>query len=314
MEQPSNGIRLSAAVITLNEQHNLPGLLERLGWVDEVVVVDGGSSDQTLALARGYGARVWQHRFDDYARQRNRALNKCRGEWVLSVDADERPTEAMREEIARRIAEPAGCVAFRVPIRSTILGRRFRYSGTQDDRPIRLFRRDGVRWEGEVHEVPVVRGAVGELRNGLEHHTLPNMEALLVKLNRYTTLEALARVRAASPWRVHDLFWQPARETLRRLIWKRGILDGPRGWLFCGLSGLYALVAHLKHGEMLRGESSCASPRVPEAEAGQTGPANPASESDAMTVGRREAEERFGVLRKVHAPRAQRGSPARTAL
>jgi glycosyltransferase involved in cell wall biosynthesis len=289
MSGTSTRIRLSAAIIALNEQDNLPGLLDRLDWVDEIVLIDGGSSDETLSVARRFTDRVWQHPFDNFARQRNRALDRCRGQWVISIDADERPSAAMRAEIDRRLEAPDGCVAFRVPIHSTILGQPFRYSGTQDDRPIRLFRREGVRWVGAVHEVPAVKGLVGELCNGLEHCTLPDLEALITKLNRYTTLEAQQRFRAGSPWRSWNLIWQPAREVARRLIWKKGILDGPRGWLFCALTGFSSLMVHLKHGEMLRearqkrsgGTAIDRVVRVGELRKKGPGPAVPALQGDA---------------------------------
>src|SRR5262249_16906619 len=142
---------ITAAIITLNEQRHLPALLARLDWVSEIVVVDGGSSDDTLAIARRHGCRVIEHPFDTFAQQRNRAADLARCDWILSIDADERPTPAIIREIQWRITRGTslsetrgrfsarrrraeGPVAFRVPIRSRIFGRPFRFSGTQDDR------------------------------------------------------------------------------------------------------------------------------------------------------------------------------------
>ena len=227
---------ISAVLITLNEERNLPGLLARLDWVDEIVVVDGGSRDDTFRIARRHGCHVVTRCFDSFARQRNFALQLAAGQWILSIDADERPTPQLAEEIRRRIAQ-SRYSAFRLPIRSTIFGRPLRYCGTQDDCPIRLFRRAHAQWSGDVHEVLRVNGRIGRLRHWLQHTTLPHRAAFLAKMRHYTNLEAAARVAAGC----RGAWWQrwlaPPREVFRRLIWKQGLLDGPAGWAFCLLSG-----------------------------------------------------------------------------
>lgn len=237
---------IAAAIIALNEQANLARLLPRLDWVDEIVVVDGGSRDSTAQIARQHGCRVALRPFDTFARQRNYALDLVRADWVLSIDADERPTPRLVAEI-RAATAPATAAAFRVPIRSRIFRRPVRRSGTQDDRPIRLFRRALARWTGEVHEVLQVDGRTGRLRAWLEHDTLPDLRSFLVKMDRYTTLEAQARVLAGRAPRRGDRWLAPPREIFRRLLWKQGLLDGPAGWAFCALSGLSEWVLAEKH-------------------------------------------------------------------
>jgi glycosyltransferase involved in cell wall biosynthesis len=228
---------VSAAIIALDEERHLPALLPRLAWTDEIVVVDGGSHDATVNIAREFGCRVEVRQFDNFARQRNRALELASGDWVLSIDADERPVAGFAAEVRRRLSHsPAR--AFRVPIRSAIFGRRFRFSGTQDDCPVRLFRRGSACWTGHVHEVLRSTGPIGRLEHWLEHETLPDLAAFLIKMNRYTTLAAQARTTAGRRPRWDDLWLAPPREALRRLIWKHGWLDGPEGWAFCLLSGL----------------------------------------------------------------------------
>lgn len=237
---------ISAAIIALNEAANLPGLLDALHWADEIVVVDGGSRDDTFRIARRAGCHVVTRTFDSFARQRNYAASLAAGDWILSIDADERPSAALAGEIRSRTA---GCreSAFRVPIRSRIFGRKCRYSGTQDDRPIRLWRRDAGRWTGDVHEVFQVDGPVGQLHASLEHETLPDLHAFLAKMHRYTALEARARVDAGRPPRPVDQWWRPPREVFRRLVWKLGLLDGPAGWRFCLLSGVSEWLLARRH-------------------------------------------------------------------
>src|SRR6185437_155420 len=117
-----------------------------------------------------------QRPFDNFARQQNYALSLARGDWVLSLDADERPTPEMIAEIGGRVRQ-ARCDAFRVRVRSSIFGRLMRFSGTQDDRQVRLVRRGRARWQGDVHETLEVAGAVGQLRSWLDHDPLPNLAA-----------------------------------------------------------------------------------------------------------------------------------------
>jgi glycosyltransferase involved in cell wall biosynthesis len=242
---------LSAALIALDEERRLPALLPLLSFADEIVVVDGGSRDATSQIAAAHGCRVIVHPFDQFAAQRNRAIDAARGEWVLSIDADERPTAPLVKEI-RGLISQSRHAAYRVPIRSRIFGKSFRYSGTQDDVPVRLFRRDKARWRGDVHEVLAVEGPVGRLRGHLEHDTLPDLASFLQKMHRYTSIEARRRVESGLRPRWSERYVHPLWEVARRLIAKWGILDGPRGIAFCALSGLSQWVLADKHAQMWR--------------------------------------------------------------
>jgi glycosyltransferase involved in cell wall biosynthesis len=245
----SRPLTITAAIIAQNEQGNLAGLLPRLDWVDEIVLVDGGSHDGTASLARAHGCRVLERRFDTFARQRNYALQHSQSDWVLSIDADECPTPQLAAEIRRRIGDDR-YAAYRVPIRSTIFGYRVRYSGTQDDRPVRLVRRGAARWTGDVHEVLRVAGRTSQLENWLEHRTMPDLASFLAKVDRYTRLEAVARVAAGRRPRPGTRWIAPLREVFRRLAWKHGILDGPAGWAFCILSGYSEWVLAQRHRQL----------------------------------------------------------------
>lgn len=240
---------LSAVMIVRNEEANLRELVRYWPDFDEVILVDGGSSDRSVDVCRRAGVTVFQRPFDNFAAQRNFAIAQATGQWLLSFDADERPTPAMMQEVGQQIAE--GCAdAYRVPIRSTIFGRPFRFSGTQNDRPVRLFRRGSACWLGDVHEVLSVRGRTARLRHGLDHHTLPDLSAFLAKMHRYTELEAVARVAVGRAPKRHATWTAPLVEFFRRLIWKHGWLDGPHGWAFCALSGLSAHVLAARHREL----------------------------------------------------------------
>lgn len=243
---------ITAAIIALDEERNLAELLPLLEWTDEIVVVDGGSRDATAEVAEGHGCDVIRHRFDTFAAQRNRALNLARADWVLSIDADERPTPALVAEIQEQTARTRHD-GFRVPIRSSIFGRRLRYCGTQDDSPVRLVRRKKGRWQGDVHEVMHVSGTVGRLENWLVHRSTPNLDVYLKKMRCYTLLEAQRRVAAGQSPTWYAPWLDPPREVLRRLVGKLGVLDGPAGWAFCLLSGLSQWVLARRHRELWQG-------------------------------------------------------------
>lgn len=237
---------ITVAIIALDEERHLGELLPRLAWADEVVVVDGGSCDRSTEVARRHGANVIQRRFDRFAEQRNAALDAARCDWIFFIDADERPTPRLVAEVRERIADD-DAVGYRVPIRSRIFGRSFRFSGTQNDIPLRLMRRDSGRWGGAVHERFAISGGVGRIAAHLEHFTLPNVAAFRRKMERYTTLEAEARVARGEAPRRRDAWLRPALEVFRRLVWKQGWLDGPEGWKFCLLSGLSERTLARKH-------------------------------------------------------------------
>lgn len=245
---------LSVLVLARDEAHNLPACLAALGWADErVVVVDPASQDETEAVARSLADRVLVRPFDTFASQRNAALDLASGAWVLAVDADERASPGLAEEVRRLLADPSPRFAgYRVPIRSEILGRPFGFSGTQNDRPVRLFRRDAGRWVGAVHETVALRGSLGTLEHELRHRTIPDMRTFLRKLDAYTTLEALDLLRSGRPSRRGDLTIRPAWTFARLYLGKQGFRDGPEGFVFCALSAVSVAVRGWKVRELAR--------------------------------------------------------------
>jgi glycosyltransferase involved in cell wall biosynthesis len=246
--------RLSALIVARDEAENLPGCLESLSWADEsVVVVDAASLDRTERIARAMASKVIVREFDDFAHQRNAGLAIASGDWVFAVDADERATPELAAEIRDRISDPgSGHSGFRVPIRSVVLGRPFRFSGTQHDLPLRLFRRGRGRWVGTVHETVDLRGSAGQLEGHLTHRTIPDMHTFLRKIDHYTTLEAIKFHREGRPFRPVDLTLRPLWTFAKLYLGKQGFRDGLEGLAFCALSGLSVAVRHWKHRELIR--------------------------------------------------------------
>ena len=254
LDRDDGGPSLSALVIARDAAGDLPACLDALGWADEVVVVvDPASLDATEAIARGLADVVAVRPFDDFASQRNAALGLASGDWAFAVDADERATPALAAEIRAAIANPRSNIAgYRVPILSEVLGRSFRYSGTQQDLPLRLFRRDFGRWTGEVHETVLLDGPAGRLREPLRHRTIPDMRTFLQKIDKYTTLEAIRLHRLGHRPRPLDSSIRPLWTFAKLYVGKRGFLDGPEGFAFCSLSAVSAAVRQWKLKELCK--------------------------------------------------------------
>ncbi len=244
--------RLSVLVVAKNEAKNLADCLASARWADQrVVIVDAASRDATGEIARREADVVQVREFDDFARQRNAALAMATGDWVLSIDADERVSSALAAEIRQVISDPAARYrGYRVPIASVILGRRFGFSGTQHDHPVRLFRRDSGRWSGLVHETVELDGPAATLRNALGHHTLESAQVFLNKLNHYTTLEAQGLAVSSRQFRASDLALVPLWTFFKLYVVKQGFRDGLEGFMFCALSGVSVAVRAWKHREL----------------------------------------------------------------
>jgi len=243
---------LTVLIAARNEEKNLPGCLESVGFADErVVVVDARSGDRTLEIAQDLADVVFTRSFDSFAGQRNAALERASGDWILSIDADERVTPELAEEIGGRVLDARSAdVGFRIPIRSEILGRPFGHSGTQMDLPLRLFRRGRGRWEGRVHETVAIEGPVGRMVHPLEHRTLPDVRVFLNKIEHYTSLEARDLYQAGSRYRTSDLTLGPLLTFLRLYIYRQGFRDGVEGLMFCALSGVSVAVRTWKLREL----------------------------------------------------------------
>lgn len=235
---------LSVVVITRNEERNLPRLLASVRALDaEVLVVDSGSTDATVALARAAGARVLRRAWTGYGDQRLFATRRAAHDWILSLDADERLTPelaaAVQAELARPEAERAA--AYRIHFRHTALGRPVRFGAMWHDRRVRLFDRRRAGWDGAaVHERVVVRGAVATLAGRCDHEGFRDAAQAREKLARYARLKAEARFERGARFHAWQLLRWPAG-FLRRYLLDLGFLDGAAGFALARLYAAYDL-------------------------------------------------------------------------
>jgi glycosyltransferase involved in cell wall biosynthesis len=246
----SEAVKLAAVVLTSNEARHIGDCLDSLAWADERVVIDDLSTDATAEIAVGRGARLVKHRLEDFAAQRNTALDVVDASWVLFVDADERCTSELAEEV-RRVIGYGGSqarVGWWISRHNYMIGHRMRGGGWYPDHQLRLLRRDRARYDpGQpVHEVVLLDGEAGYLENPLIHYNYESVGQFRQKMGRYTAYEAQilhergVRVR---PWTYVTM---PLREFWRRFVTLRGYRDHVYGLLFCGLMAWYTLQTYLR--------------------------------------------------------------------
>ncbi|MBV8839827.1 MAG: glycosyltransferase family 2 protein [Alphaproteobacteria bacterium] len=223
--------RLSAIIITKNEAANIGECLECLKFCDERIVVDSGSNDGTLLIAREKGARVSAHSWKGYGAQKNFALSLAQGEWVLSIDADERVTPELAQAIQAAIASGAAD-GYEIPRQSTFCGRIMRHSGWFPDRVLRLFRRQKGRFSDDlVHERVILDGKLARLKEPLLHYPVARLEDAIRRMDSYSTLGA---ERIAASGRKVSFFSGIAHGAFtffRIYVLRLGFLDGAEGFL-----------------------------------------------------------------------------------
>jgi glycosyltransferase involved in cell wall biosynthesis len=248
---------LSAAIVVLNEEERLRACLESVVWADEIVVVDAGSSDKTMAIAREFTDRAIFRAWDGYGAQKNFALGQCHGDWVFSIDADERVSDALREEIRATLRGNGREVGFHVPRQNVFQGRWVRHGGLYPDWQIRLFRRGrGAFVERAVHESVRVDGPTGRLDAPLVHESYRSIGDAVARLNRYSDLAATELARTGRGGSLNDLLVRPAWRFLSMYLLRAGFLDGWRGLVLAALHAHYVFLRAAKVRERRAGKGT----------------------------------------------------------
>lgn len=242
--------QLSGVVICCNEEEKVAACLESLAEVcDEIVVLDSGSTDGTLAICRGYTKRVTVEPWRGYRDQKQRATDLASGDWILSLDADERLSPELVAEVrAWKGQDPGACDGYRIPRVTFFLGNWIRHSTWYPDRQLRLFRRGSGRWVGgRVHErFDVSSGRVGELRNEIQHLTYAGIDEYLDQLKRFSALAAEDQYERGRRARIHHLLLHPVVAFWRNYLWRLGFLDGLPGLAVAWLSAVSTVFKYLK--------------------------------------------------------------------
>lgn len=241
---------LTSVVLTRNEEKNIVGCLESIKWSNEIIVIDDNSEDRTVENAQKFGANVFKHSLDDdFSRQRNFGLSKAKGNWLLFVDADERVSDELKNEIidlttqSDRIRQ---LNAYFIKRTDFMWGKELKHGETGNIKLLRLAKKGCGKWKGKVHEKWLVRGKVGQLKNPLYHYPHQSMTEFLKKISYYTDL----RVKELCEKKVKAQWWSiilyPKAKFIVNYFIKRGFLDG--------ISGLIHALMMSFHSFLVRGK------------------------------------------------------------
>jgi glycosyltransferase involved in cell wall biosynthesis len=246
---------LSVATVTLNEEANLGRTLASVRWADEIVVVDSGSTDRTCDIAREYGARVIVEPWRGYTAQKNYALELCKKDWILSLDADEEVSPELADEIRGVLSGPRSLDGYSMPRKNLFLGRWMRHGGFYPDPKLRLFRRGIAFSTGrDPHDRFEMKESnrVGELKGALIHHTYPTLTLYLEHMNRYSSVWNRVPGVVPQEFSVNAIVLRPLATFIYNYFFRLGFLDGREGLLLHMYHAGYVSWKYAKGWEMGR--------------------------------------------------------------
>lgn len=229
----SSPVRLSAVVITRNNEATIRRCAESLEFAEEIIVLDSGSTDETMEICKALGAQVHEtSEWPGYGPQKNRALGFATGEWVIAIDSDEWITPALRAEIERTIALADAKEAYAIPRRSSFCGRFMKHSGWWPDYVVRLFRREAGRYSDDrTHERLLVNGATGRLKEPIMHEAIDDLDQMLLKMNAYSSSSAQSRYEQGRRATLGTAVLHGAWTFFRTYVLRLGFLDGREGFM-----------------------------------------------------------------------------------
>lgn len=231
--------KITALILTRDEQEMIEDCLKKLDFVDEIIVMDQNSKDRTVKIASKYTGKIIKSKSDDFAKNRNALATYATGDWLLYIDADERLSPELESEIKSKIEEKK-YFAYYIPRKNFILGKFLKHGGWWPDYVPRLIKRDKlIKWQGKVHESPKVDGQFGYLENSIDHLTARSLEKMLDKSIRWAKVEAELYYHDTNPnVTIPKVIIASLREFISRYIFKLGFLDGRVGFI----AAMYQLV------------------------------------------------------------------------
>jgi glycosyltransferase involved in cell wall biosynthesis len=243
--------KVSVTVITKNEAADLAAALESVQWADEIIVVDSRSSDDTVAIARRFTDRVVVRDWEGYAAQKNIAAALAKHDWILSLDADERVSLALAQDIRRALSDPPGHRGYRMPRVTWHLGRWIRSTDWYPDAQLRLYDRTAARWTGAyVHESVIVDGTIGALTGELLHFAYRDIADHLETIDRYTTLAARQMYDSGRRAGLLRMVGHPPLAFLRNYVARGGFRDGTVGFIVSAMNAYYVFLKFAKLWEL----------------------------------------------------------------
>lgn len=240
-------MKLSVTIIAFNEEKDLSRAITSVrGLADEVVVVvDSKTIDKTKEVAEHLGARTFVREFDTFANQKNFAARLAKGDWILPLDADEIVSKELADEIKDAVKSDE-FDAYLIPRRNFLLGAEIKHTRWSPDKHIWLWRKGKGKWVGEIHEEVIVEGKVGELKNAKIHYQYKTVSEFLKMMNAYTEMIAEEIVKKGKKFSYFRFFFDPTLSFFRRFIYKKGFLDGWRGFILSYLMAIYRMTTWIK--------------------------------------------------------------------
>jgi len=245
--------RVTVTIITKNEAAHIGAAIDSASWADEIIVVDSGSSDDTVALAAAKGVRVESRTWTGWVDQKNFAASLAANDWIFSLDADERVTPALAQEIKGVLSTDPPNAAYKVPRVTFHLGRWIRTTDFYPDFQTRLYDRRAARWDGRyVHESVKAIGQVSRLSQELQHYSYDDLSDHLDRINAYSSLAARKMYEQGRRAHIFDLVTQAPAAFLRNYILRRGILDGSAGLVISTVNAYSVFLKFAKLWELQR--------------------------------------------------------------
>jgi glycosyltransferase involved in cell wall biosynthesis len=244
---------VTVTVITKNEADALSDALKSVSWADELIVIDAESTDDTVRIARQFTDRVYVRAWPGYIDQKNHAATLASHDWIFSLDADERVTPALADEIRSVTRNEPPAAGFRMPRVSSYFGRWIRTTDMYPDYQLRLYDRRKGKWQGHlVHESVQVDGRIDYLKNELQHHPYKDLSEHLIRMDRYTTLAAGQMHAQGTRATAAHLMFHPKLAFLRNYILKGGYRDGKAGLVISLVNSYYVFLKFAKLWELQR--------------------------------------------------------------
>jgi len=247
-------MKLSVGIITLNEEKIIGKTLKSVEEIaDEIIIVDSNSSDKTIEIAKSFGAKVFTEDWKGFGPQKNSVIDKCNGEWILLIDADEELSEKLVSKIKEIINGKNDYNVYKINRSSVCFGKRIRYGGWSNQYAVRLWKKNSVKVNDNfVHEDYLTEENIGFIKENINHYSYLTLEDYLSRFNRYTTLGAEEYYKRGKNTGIFSIVVNPIFKFIRMYIFRLGFLDGLEGLLLAILSSNYTMVKYYKLLEMNR--------------------------------------------------------------
>ncbi|MGD0280792.1 MAG: glycosyltransferase family 2 protein [Dissulfurispiraceae bacterium] len=239
-------IPVSVIIAVKNEERNIEDALKSVSGFREIIIIDDFSADRTVSIAQKYTGNIFQIKWQGFARQKQSGIDKASLPWVLVLDADERVTAPLADEIRAAVGS-AEYNSYYIPRKNFFLGRWIRHGGWWPDYTLRLFRKNSAHMElREVHEKIIARGKAGHCKNPMEHYTYREISDYIKKMDAYSMLAARELHQKGVPFRFYQLILKPPATFLRMLFLQQGFRDGIHGFILASLYSFYTFLKYLK--------------------------------------------------------------------